>query len=249
MLTRRQSTADRWTSPNAVIRSFQVTRTGLRDVRERAVDAGAAGSAAASSSPPPSPQPSSSPSGAEDREQKRGAPVLPEHSVHRKRRGTGRADAEQRAEQRVLQRPQLEFGEPADAGRGVHQQQHEPPREPAGPRGAAVSAGRDKREFGAVGLHLKQLCTPGASLRLLWSRRGPGLEDQTADSFGTTSSSAASMRFCTSSRDRDESIQWRNAAPRRATEKQAKTEAARLRNDPRSATSSYFPSEIQWTVD
>lgn len=190
-----------------MIRSFQVTRTGLRDVRERPVDAGAAGSAAASSSPPPSPQPSSSSSGAEDREQERGAPVVPEYSVHRKRRGTGWPDTEQRAEQRVLQRPQLELGEPANAGRGVHQQQHEPPREPAGLGDATVSTGRDKREFGAIGLHLRQLRTPRGNLTQLRSPRGPAPEDQKVNSFGKTSSSIASKRFCTSSRDRDKSIQ------------------------------------------
>ena len=170
-LARLETRCDRssfWKSSSNAIFFFlftsKVTRTGLRDVRERAVDAGAARPDAA---PPPPPPPSSqsppSPSSGSTRgQQERGPPLVPEHRVHRKRRGTGRADVEQRAEQRLLQRPELEFGESTDAtgGRASLGSEHESPQsEPAGgwwgPGNASVSIGGDKRDLGTLRLYLE----------------------------------------------------------------------------------------------
>ena len=183
-LARLETRCDRssfWKSSSNAIFFFlftsKVTRTGLRDVRERAVDAGAARPDAA---PPPPPPPSSqsppSPSSGSTRgQQERGPPLVPEHRVHRKRRGTGRADVEQRAEQRLLQRPELEFGESTDAtgGRASLGSEHESPQsEPAGgwwgPGNASVSIGGDKRDLGTLRLYLEPnfFETIGASQRV-----------------------------------------------------------------------------------
>lgn len=82
---------------------------------------------------------------------------------------------EQRAEQRLLQRPELEFGESTDAtgGRASLGSEHESPQsEPAGgwwgPGNASVSIGGDKRDLGTLRLYLEPnfFETIGASQRV-----------------------------------------------------------------------------------